>query len=561
MFSERILVFIQFVILGGLLSQEVVLKKEKGNLVSLLFYSFLLFTVTGQNLYVLSVMEAGEIPLNLFGHVISEQGFKIATLLVTLSIMVMAFVSEYADVARPQQPSNSRKKYKTEQSLNPIYYLIVYAITSIAITWLIAVLGGIQALLFSPGQMVGGQVLPLILMQIAKFPITFKIINKLKIDRLDIWIFVPYIIVTMLNSRRQSIVPLLQLIIAYHYYCRSIKLSKLIFAAIPVFVIVFVYGFYRDFNNFYTEYTWSNFVEFYDKNSFFESFYRLQVEGFSGLAGIISHDITNSISYDFGLSNLKVFVQLLPYEIRNSAFKDLSETIYNVYPYQGSVVPTGYEAAFANFGILGIFALSLLCGTLVNRMHLYLTKGTKMSDAKSMIIIFSSVNLNLFIGGALWNFIYWFLADVLNSVIHQKVLQFTNKFSSSTVKQAQLLAAEVDAESANVIPEDEKFTESLIEPSIVTALKKSRAVKTISKLFNNSKKSKLVKNISKLLIASKESKPVKNISKLLITSRESQPVGRFLKFLRQLKMLIRLLDWIVALNNRKLLQNLTILKA
>jgi hypothetical protein len=502
--------------LGGLLLQDVVLKKEKGNLVSILFYSFLLFTVSGQNLYVLSVVEAGEIPLHLFGHTISEQGFKTATLLITLSIMIMAFTSEYSEIKRPQQNISSRRKYKIDKPLNSAYYTIVYTITFTAIAWLIAVLGGIQALLFSPGQMVGGQVLPLILMQIAKFPITYKIINKLKIDRLDIWIFVPYIIVTMLNSRRQSIVPLLQLIIAYHYYRNSIKLSKLVIAAIPVFLIVFVYGFYRDFNNFYTEYTWSNFVDFYDKNSFFESFYRLQVEGFSGLAGIISYDLTNGISYDFGLSNLKVIVQLLPYEIRNSAFKDLAETVYNVYPYQGSVVPTGYEAAFANFGILGIFGLSLLCGTLVNRMHLYLTKGTKMSDAKSMIIIFSSVNLNLFIGGALWNFLYWFLADVLNSVIHQKVFQFTSKFSTSS----------------NIIPEDEKFT----EPAIVTALRNSSSVKVISKLLNKSKNSKLVKNISKLLIASKDSQPAKVISKLFTSTKDANKQTRLGRRSKQTKL-------------------------
>jgi hypothetical protein len=131
-------------------------------------------------------------------------------------------------------------------------------------------------------------------------------------------------------------------------------------------------------------------------------------------------------------------------------------------------------------------------------MHLYLMRGTKMSDAKSMIIIFSSVNLNLFLGGALWNFLYWFLADVLNSVIHQKVFQFTNKFSSAS-RQMQVLTSEV------VIPEDEKFVEPA-EPS--------RAVKIISKLFNNSKNSKIVKQISKLLTSSKQSSAVKAISKI-----------------------------------------------
>jgi hypothetical protein len=133
MFSERILVLIQFIILGGLLIQDVVLKKEKGNLVSILFYAFLLFTVSGQNLYVLSVVEAGEIPLHMFGHTISEQGFKTATLLITLSIVIMAFISEYSEVKRPQQNINSRRKYKVEQGLNPSYYAIVYVITSTAI--------------------------------------------------------------------------------------------------------------------------------------------------------------------------------------------------------------------------------------------------------------------------------------------------------------------------------------------------------------------------------------------------------------------------------------------
>ncbi len=501
MFVERILVIIQFLVLGTLLGRDLILKKDNGNLVAILFYAFLIFTVTGQNLYVLSVMEAGEIPLHVFGHTISEKGFKTATLLITISVTIMAFISEYSQTQRPLPLGTSRRKYKIEKPLNSTYYVIVYTITFTAIAWLIAVLGGIQALLFSPGQMVGGQVLPLILMQIAKFPITYKIINKLKIDRLDIWIFIPYVIVTMLNSRRQSIVPLLQLTIAYHYYCNRIKISKLAIAVIPVFFIVFVYGFYRDFNNFYTEYTWSNFVEFYDKNSFFESFYRLQVEGFSGLAGIISYDLTNGINYDFGLSNLKVIVQLLPYEIRNSAFKDLAETVYNVYPYQGSVVPTGYEAAFANFGVLGIFGLSVLCGTLVSRLHLYLMNGTKMSNSGSMIAIFSSVNLNLFLGGALWNFLYWFLADVLNSVIHQKVFQFTNKFSTAV----------------NIIPEDEKFVEPFAQSS---------ALKIISTLIDRSKNSRLGKHVSKLLTASKQSSAIKAISKIFQPAKSPSKLSK-----------------------------------
>ncbi len=90
----------------------------------------------------------------------------------------------------------------------------------------------------------------------------------------------------------------------------------------------------------------------------------------------------------------------------------------------------------------------------------------------------------------------------------------------ATVSQPQALNAAIEAEAANVIPEDEKFTDS----ALVTALKGSRAVQTISKLFNASKKSRAVQTISKLFVASKESKAVKNISKLFVASKESKAV-------------------------------------
>jgi hypothetical protein len=88
----------------------------------------------------------------------------------------------------------------------------------------------------------------------------------------------------------------------------------------------------------------------------------------------------------------------------------------------------------------------------------------------------------------------------------------------AVVTQPRALNAAIEAESSNVIPEDEKFTES----PLVTALKGSRAVQTISKLFVASKESKAVKTISKLFIASKESKAVSAISKIFTPSKKVQ---------------------------------------
>jgi hypothetical protein len=90
----------------------------------------------------------------------------------------------------------------------------------------------------------------------------------------------------------------------------------------------------------------------------------------------------------------------------------------------------------------------------------------------------------------------------------------------AVVTQPQALNAAIEAEAENVIPEDEKFTDS----ALVTALKGSKVVQTVSKLFNASKKSRAVKNISKLFIASKESQVVKTVSKLFNASKDSQTV-------------------------------------
>ena len=158
--------------------------------------------------------------------------------------------------------------------------------------------------------MVGGQTLPLLIMQISKMPILLKISTNQKINYKDCIVFVVYFLITLLNSRKGAIVPLFQIMIASHYCGKPLEIAKYLPFVVVIFLTIFGYGFLRDYANFYSSYNWEDISDFYEKSDLFGNFYRLQVEGYSGFAGIMSNYFNQGISFDYGFflsQSLKIF--------------------------------------------------------------------------------------------------------------------------------------------------------------------------------------------------------------------------------------------------------------
>lgn len=141
------------------------------------------------------------------------------------------------------------------------------------------------------------------------------------------------------------------------------KISKLMFLNVIVLsglVIVF-FGLYRNMTNYninnlsYIEYLyWYIF-----SGQIFDWLYYGNIEAFTGLAGIIAFDLKYGIFYDFGLSHFSFLFKLVPFFIRQHVYEYMNY-LYFLYPYNGSLISSGLENAYAAFSYTGIFIYSLL---------------------------------------------------------------------------------------------------------------------------------------------------------------------------------------------------------
>ncbi len=154
--------------------------------------------------------------------------------------------------------------------------------------------------------------------------------------------------------------------------------------ALVLFLIVFVFGLYRDYTTFYKRVEWTAAREFLTtrvwQSSTLDWFYRVNVEGFAGLAGILTFATDHGgVAHDFGLSDLAVITTCVPYAVRNDPslpFKEIGDTLRSLYPYDGSLIPSGMECAYAHFGLLGILGFGALLGYATRWLH------AQMSDPK-----------------------------------------------------------------------------------------------------------------------------------------------------------------------------------
>ncbi len=167
----------------------------------------------------------------------------------------------------------------------------------------------------------------------------------------------------------------------------------------------------------------------------------------------------------------------------------------------------GLFASSIEAGLLGVVGYSI---TVLGMMAILLENLilTKRRQSRAVVSILGA-NLSMLIMST---------QRIDSLAFYTGIFMLSFLMNCAVVTQPRALNAAIEAESSNVIPEDEKFTES----ALVTALKGSRAVQTISKLLIASKESKAVKTISKLFNASKESKAVSAISKIFIPSKNVQ---------------------------------------
>lgn len=217
----------------------------------------------------------------------------------------------------------------------------------------------------------------LLMTGLGKLPLLRKVAFCQRINWFDLAMFAFVLFLFLINSRFLAVFIVLQLAVLLNYCWREVSRRGLLCVAFVTFLIVIVFGLYRDYTAFYGRVEWDMLRKFYMsrawESSVLDWFYRLNVEAFAGLAGILTFTADNGgIAHDFGLSNLGVITKFIPYAIRNDPtlpFMELTNVLGSLYPYNGSVVSGGMENAYAHFGLPGVMGFGALLGYLTRWLH------------------------------------------------------------------------------------------------------------------------------------------------------------------------------------------------
>jgi hypothetical protein len=408
-------------------------RPQQRNLFAILISGAFLILVSGQGWWMLSRFEeSGDNGVVHLYQYISLSAVRVANLYVGLAVLFFCVVYFLKDKKRRriQVPPS----YKGSPcSISYKSYIFLYAWVFFVAINLSMSAGGLVASFTAPGLNFSyGVTMLLILLSFGKFPLFYKIVSKSKIHSADVVLFVIVIFFTLFNARLNVALILLQLVIL-HNYCRQ-EISRKILILIPgLAVIIFiVFGLYREYASRFlgegiSQDLLFDFLSNYkDISIVLDWFYGMNVEGFAGLAGVLTYDATvGGIVHDFGLSNIIFLTHFIPGSLRNDPslpFSQFSEFLRSIYPYpDGSVVSPGIEISFSNFGVMGVILFGGLLGYISQFSHEVMSK----SNSKVNIGIFSVQSLHL-IRGTISNALFFGFSDLIMNYFYKIVLSTFN---------------------------------------------------------------------------------------------------------------------------------------
>ncbi len=388
------------------------LKPNGRNIYVMALCAATLFLVHGQAWWLFSEFDAQNVTS--IGHIaksISIDGARLANLYVGLSVLCFSgtyfFLSKRKSLAPALPPiSDNVEAYSGVTNFLLICWTFLFAMVAVTI------MGGVEALASKPGQFMGhGATVFLILVHLGRLQLLKRVAVRQKFSVIEILLFGFVIIFQMFNGRGWMLFFMLQLFIATNY-CRRELSRRVILGGVAVFLFVaIVFGMYRHFTSVSDLIGLSELQEYIIKYSDSDNpinwFYTTSVEGFCGLAGILTYEVdVNGIFHDFGISNLNFWLKLIPYPIRldtSLPFVDLDKFITGAYPYPDSITRSGYESFYAHFGVIGLLVFGFFLAYLSNKFHLLMMNPSKN---RFLISIFSAYLLLPLYGNLFYIFFY-----------------------------------------------------------------------------------------------------------------------------------------------------------
>lgn len=373
--------YLQIVVLVAIPVREL-LKRKNRNIFAILIPVTMLVLVQGQAWWMFHQFEqSGVADLTHLYQNISILGARLAN--AYLGVWVLGFCGGYFFFI-PRSVWHKKNGFycslRVHQKPPSIVYFLVGVFILVAGGLFVYMAGGLLAILNKPGFGVAGATSLAIFVGLGKLPLLQKMAWRQRLNGWDRVLFLLSLAFILFNSRFLTAFIFLQVIILFNYCYHAISRRTWVWVAVALIGIFILFGLYRD-------YGWrvegqmsregiQEYFASYTDNTPLQWFYSKNVEGFSGLAGLVTYEQDQGgIVHDWGLSNLSIFTQLLPNHIRNDLtlpFAGWANYLRSLYPFNGSVVPSGVQDAYAHAGILGLMLFGILLGWLTRWLHAHM---------------------------------------------------------------------------------------------------------------------------------------------------------------------------------------------
>ena len=432
---DFIWLYFHIIILLGIMIREYA-RPHQRNLFAIVFCGAFFVLVSAQDWWMLN-------KFNLYGfrgmtHLnqsISLMGVQLANYYTGIAVVCYWF-TYWLFTKRNQRVSVGKINTNSAHGLSFFPYVILFGWVIAVAVALVKSAGGIEESLVNPGlNQAFGVTMFLILISVGKFPLMHKIVTGKPIKIFDIVLFVIVLLLVLFNARLNVGLILLQVIFLTNYCRYEIPRRLLLLVPTLIFIVFIVFGLYREFAS-HAEGVVSKdllfefAINYFDLGVLLDWFYAANVEGFAGLAGILTYDENiGGIFHDFGLSNLSFIFQFIPGSIRTDPslpLLEISQGLVSIYPYRnGSLIPPGLEMAFGNFGVLGVIAFGAILGYLTQLLHVSML-NVKRNRLKVGVL---SVQILHAIRGPFSNVIFFALSDLIMLTLY-KIIISTSKYES-----------------------------------------------------------------------------------------------------------------------------------
>lgn len=405
-------------------------RTKSRNLFAIIFCGGFLTLVSGQDWWMLSKFDENEIQgMMHLRQDISLIGVRMANFYTGIAVVCYGFTYWLYEKRQVNSFVGLLEK-KNRIRHNAFSYSFLFCWVIIVGIALINSAGGVMEMITNPGlNQSYGVTMFLILISAGKFALMHKIVSNIPIRFVDIVLFLMVFIFILFNARLNIALIILQLVFLVNYCRYQISRSLLLIVPSLMFLVFIIFGLYREFAThaegiFNQELLTDFFISYAeDLETTLDWFYAANVEGFAGLAGILTFEgNVGGINHDFGLSNFSFITQFIPGSLRNDPglpFLRFNEEILAIYPYRdGSLIPPGLEMAYGNFGLLGIIAFGAVLGYLTQFFHLAMLNGN--SDKLRIGVI--SVQMLHAIRGPFSNVIFFALSDIIMLLFYRTIL-------------------------------------------------------------------------------------------------------------------------------------------